>query len=46
MWAPSSQGVASAVTMKNWLPLVLGPALAIASVPFTSLRSLISSGKA
>ena len=45
VWAPSSQGVAAAVMMKNWLPLVLGPALAIASTPFTSFSSLISSLK-
>jgi hypothetical protein len=42
---PSSQGVASAVTMKNWLPFVLGPALAIASVPRTMLCPLCSSAK-
>src|SRR6266567_4681458 len=40
---PSSHGHASAVTMKNWLPLVLGPAFAIASAPRTTLWSLNSS---
>src|SRR5690242_962854 len=40
---PSSHGVASAVTMKNWLPFVFGPAFAIASVPRTIGCSLISS---
>ena len=42
---PSSQGAASVVTMKNWEPLVLGPALAIASAPRTILWSLNSSSK-
>ena len=42
---PSSQGVAAAVTRKNWEPFVFGPALAIASVPLTILWSLISSSK-
>ena len=40
---PSSHGAASVVTMKNWLPLVFGPALAIASAPRTTLWSLNSS---
>src|SRR4051794_12154856 len=40
---PSSHGAASVVTMKNWEPLVLGPALAIARAPRTTLWSLISS---
>src|SRR3954452_4777809 len=40
---PSSHGAASVVTMKNWEPLVFGPALAIASAPRTILWSLISS---
>ena len=40
---PSSQGAASVVTMKNWEPLVSGPAFAIASAPRTTLCSLISS---
>ena len=40
---PSSQGAASAVTMKNCEPLVSGPAFAIASAPRTTLCSLISS---
>ena len=30
---PSSHGAASVVTMKNWLPFVFGPRLAIASAP-------------
>ena len=34
---------ASAVTMKNWLPFVFGPAFAIASAPRTTLSSLNSS---
>ena len=33
---PSSQGAASVVTMKNWLPFVSGPAFAIASAPGTT----------
>ena len=40
---PSSQGAASAVTMKNWLPFVFGPAFAIASAPRSTLCSLNSS---
>ena len=40
---PSSHGHASAVTMKNWLPFVFGPAFAIASVPRSTLLSLNSS---
>src|SRR5947208_11925023 len=40
---PSSQGAASVVTMKNWLPFVFGPAFAIASAPRSTLRSLNSS---
>ena len=40
---PSSQGQASAVTMKNWLPFVFGPAFAIASAPRTTFWSLNSS---
>ena len=40
---PSSQPASPMVTMKNWLPLVLGPALAIASAPRTILWSLNSS---
>ena len=40
---PSSQGQASAVTMKNWLPFVFGPAFAIASAPRSTGWSLNSS---
>jgi hypothetical protein len=40
---PSSHGVSAAVTMKNWLPFVFGPAFAIASAPRTALCRLISS---
>ena len=40
---PSSQGAASVVTMKNWLPFVSGPRFAIASAPRSILCSLISS---
>src|SRR6266540_4576629 len=42
---PSSHGHASAVTMKNWLPFVFGPAFAIASAPRTigNVRALGSS---
>ncbi len=40
---PSSHGQASAVTMKNWLPFVFGPAFAIASAPRATLCSLNSS---
>ena len=40
---PSSHGAASVVTMKNWLPFVSGPRLAMASAPRTILCSLISS---
>jgi hypothetical protein len=42
---PSSQGAALTVTTKNCEPLVLGPALAIASAPRTTLWSLNSSSK-
>ena len=42
---PSSQGAASAVTMKNCEPFVFGPAFAIASAPRTILWSLNSSSK-
>jgi len=42
---PSSHGAASMVTMKNCEPLVLGPALAIASAPRTTLCWLNSSSK-
>src|SRR4029079_16065036 len=42
---PSSHGHASAVTMKNWLPFVFGPAFAIASAPRTTGWSLNSSSK-
>ena len=38
----SSHGVGASV-MKNWLPLVFGPALAIARAPRTTLCGLISS---
>jgi len=43
---PSSQGVAAKV-MKNWLPLVLGPALAMDTTPGPSCRRFgeISSSK-
>ena len=40
---PSSHGAASIVTMKNCDPFVFGPALAIASLPRSTLCSLISS---
>ena len=40
---PSSQGAASVVTMKNWLPLVFGPAFAIARAPLTTRCSFSSS---
>src|SRR3954470_10799294 len=40
---PSSHGHASAVTMKNWLPFVFGPAFAIASAPRSTLCWLNSS---
>src|SRR5207249_6019739 len=40
---PSSQGAASVVTMKNWLPFVFGPALAMANAPRSTLWSLNSS---
>ena len=40
---PSSHGAASVVTMKNWLPFVSGPRLAMASAPRSILCSLISS---
>ena len=40
---PSSHGAASVVTMKNWLPFVFGPALAIARAPRSTLWSLNSS---
>jgi uncharacterized membrane protein YczE len=40
---PSSHGQASAVTMKNWLPFVFGPAFAIARAPRTTRCSLGSS---
>ena len=40
---PSSHEASSIVTMKNWEPLVLGPALAIASAPRATLWSLNSS---
>ena len=40
---PSSHGAASTVTMKNCEPFVLGPALAMASAPRTTLWSLNSS---
>src|SRR5205085_3388664 len=43
--SPSSQGQASAVTMKNCEPFVFGPALAIASAPRTTGCELISSSK-
>src|SRR5205085_7251441 len=42
---PSSHGAASVVTMKNWLPFVFGPALAMASAPRTTLCWLNSSSK-
>ena len=34
---PSSQDASSLVTMKNWLPFVSGPLLAIARAPRTTL---------
>src|SRR5581483_8865667 len=40
---PSSHGHASAVTMKNWLPFVFGPAFAIASAPRATGWALNSS---
>src|SRR6266540_888218 len=40
---PSSQGAASVVTMKNWLPFVFGPAFAMAKAPRSTLWSLNSS---
>ena len=40
---PSSQGAASAVTMKNWLPFVFGPRFAIARAPWTTGWSFGSS---
>ena len=40
---PSSQGAASVVTMKNWLPFVFGPRLAMARAPRTTRWSFASS---